>query len=246
VGVEATGSAAATSDDSGGAPELQADPVQASDFLREEYDALVSLYTHTENTLFSLFNFYLTLLSAITGGIIVLAQINNSNIAAALPAFGFLLVFAVLLGIITQSAIINKNADLAHYALSLNLLKDYALRNAPDARRRVFYLHNMLTPVSPIELDTRFDRIQTRIWWMLPLGTHQLFVSVVNSLALSVATVILILIVAGPMVPPWQWFLGGVFMVVMSFIAHAVYARKKFELGMRQSRLTISGGPPSW
>jgi hypothetical protein len=83
----------------GEAPEAGKD--LASDFLKAEYNALVELYTHTEDALSSTFNFYLTLLSVVVGAILVVAQIPSMSDAAALATLGLLLIFAILLNAIT-------------------------------------------------------------------------------------------------------------------------------------------------
>jgi hypothetical protein len=91
--------------------------------LKTEYTALLNLYAHTEDTIFSIFNFYLTLLSAVVGAIIVLIQINSADLSNALPSIGGLLAATVLIGVIMQDAIVNKNIELSTHVLGINLLK---------------------------------------------------------------------------------------------------------------------------
>jgi hypothetical protein len=212
------------------------------EFLKSEYDVLLELYTHTEDTLYSVFNFYLTLLSAIIGAIVVLFQLDIARTLSIFPTLAILLGFVVLLGIITQDAVVNKNADIAHYTYAMNALKTYLLRDSPDIRRRVFYQDNILTPVSPIRSSTSaLERWQQRLWWMTPLGTHQLFVSLMNSLSLAVIAVVL---VPGAFSLPllnWRSLIVGPVAVVVFFIAQVIYAKRKFQRQLRRGQVTMSG-----
>jgi len=217
------------------------------DFLKTEYDALVNLYTHTENMLSSTFNFYLTLLTASAGAIIVVLQVIGPYTATTLSTLGLLLSFAVLLGIITQDSIVNKNIDLAHYALSINLLKAHMLCAAPKVKQRVFYMYNMHLQVSPLAAPpSRIDRLHKRLWWMVPLGTHQLFVSVINSLALAALAVVVIPGMVSPTIPLWRLLVGGPVGFYTCYIAHCIYAQTKFRQGFRKSEVTMAGKAPVW
>lgn len=219
----------------------------ASDLLKAEYDALVGLYTHTEDALSSTFNFYLTLLSAVVGAILVLAQIPAMGSTVTFSTSGLLLGFAVLLGIITQDGIVNKNIDLAHYALSINLLKAHMISTAPQVKQHVFYMHNMHVQVSPLAVPLgTIDRLHKRLWWMILLGTHQLFVSVINSLALAALAVVAIPGMLSSAPPLWRLLVGGPIGFYVCFVAHCVYAQIKFRRGFRKSEITMSGKAPVW
>ncbi len=221
--------------------------VPIGDFLLEEYKALVSLYTHTETTLFSIFNFYLTLLSTVTGAIIVIAQLNIANLTLAFPGIGFLLVLGILLGIITQDAIINKNVDLAKYALAINLAKEFAFRNDKDVKRFSFYIHLAETEVRPVKPPpSTLDSLYKRLWWMLPTGMHQLFVSLMNSFALTTLTIILAVGLASASVSLWQLALVGVLVLFASFTVHCIYAQLNFKRKSTIANITMAGTKPEW
>jgi hypothetical protein len=162
------------------------DTGEAPGILLQEYNSLVSLYTHSENTLFSLFNFYVTLLTTITGAIIVAFQIGEKYASNLFFTIFILLVFVVLIGIITQDALIHKNGDLAHYALALNAIKSHLLEKHPEAHAHVFYMWNPHIRVHPLQYQESLDeRLDRHLWWMLPIGMQQLFASVMDSFALA-------------------------------------------------------------
>ncbi len=218
-----------------------------SDILKAEYTSLLGLYTHTEDALSSVFNFYLTLLSAIAGAMIVLVQVNSANVAASLPSISALLAFAILIGVISQDSIVNKNIDLANYALGLNLLKYRLFRKWPEELAYVFYLHNFWAKVNPLQpkrIHTS-DRIHKRLWWLFPLGTHQLFIGVINSLALASLVIIVAQLLSGNAIPVERLSIGGVLMVVISFEIHAIYARTKHKRGV-ENLVTSAGTEVKW
>jgi hypothetical protein len=232
-------------------PEAQAPQTQskdtALDILKTEYTALLDLYAHTENAILTAFNFYLTLLSALTGATIVLVQINSSNVIAALPSLSALLVFAVLIGVITQDAIVNKNIDLSNYTLGINVLKSRLLHQWPEEMGYVFYLRNFWANVSPL-LPMKMhlsSRIHRRWWWLFPLGTHQLFISIVNSFALAALALIAVQLLSSATVPIERLSLGGIILVVVSFEIHAIYAQTKHRRGT-EHLVTAAGTEVTW
>jgi hypothetical protein len=217
------------------------------DFLLAEYDTLIELYTHTEDALSATFNFYLTLLSAVVGAILILPQLPAMGGTITFSTSGLLLIFAALLGIITQDGIINKSVDLAHYGLSINLLKTYLLSNTPEVKSYVFYLRDIHTQINPLETPSNIvDRLHKRLWWMIPLGTHQLFVGVINSLALTALAIIVVPGIFAFSVPLWRQLLGGPIGFYICFVTHCIYAQAKFRRGFHKLEVTMAGKAPEW
>ncbi len=203
------------------------------DILKMEYASLLNLYTHTENSINSIFNFYLTFLSAIAGAAIVLLQINNSAPSMSYPSIAGLLIFAVLVGVITQDSVVNKNIDLYNFTLGLNLLKYRLFKDNLAEQAYIFYLYNFWADISPTsarKTDT-IDKVEGKLWWLDPLGTHQLFINIVNSLALAFLMVIIVLLLSGNNAPMERVFIGGIIVLGISFITNTVYARIKYRRG---------------
>ncbi len=215
--------------------------------LIQEYNSLVSLYTHSENTLFSIFNFYVTLLTTITGAIIVVFQLSDKNTSNPFGTVLVLLVFIVLIGIITQDALIHKNSDLAHFALAINSIKAHLLRNHPEAQSHVFYMWDLHTRVNPIKYKVTLDeRIDKYLWWMLPLGMHQLFVSLMNSFALGLFVIALVDVYGDLQSNLPRLFIAIPFVIVISFVAQCTYANVKFNHRIRRSAIAMNGRLQEW
>lgn len=216
--------------------------------LAHEYGSLVDLYKHSENTLFSIFNFYVTLLTTITGAIVVIFQISGKNASDPLGTIMVLLVFIVLIGMITQDALIHKNADLSHYALAINALKEYAVGEHTELRSRLFYMWDLHTRVNPlhykISLDEKLDKY---LWWMLPIGMPQLFVSLMNSCALAAFLTALTYKLDGfARINLINFVLTIAFVIGLSFIAHCTYANIKYRHSIQRSAMTMDGQLQEW
>jgi len=218
-----------------------------TELLIQEYGNLVKLYTHTENSLFSIFNFYITLLTALIGATIVLWQVLAPKQADIRGIALVLLVFVILLGLITQDALIRKNSDLAHFALAINAVKVALTKDCPDLQEYMFFLENIHARVNPLKhpptLDERVDRY---LWWMLPLGIQQLFVSVVSSLALAAIVLLMIISLAHDVIPLWQLLLGGAIVLGLGYITNCVYTNLKFRQDIRRGSVRMDGKPYQW
>ena len=206
------------------------------DILKMEYASLLNLYTHTENTINSIFNFYLTLLSAITGAVIVLFQINSLQPLTSYPSIAGLLGFAILVGIITQDSVIHKNIDLYNFTLGLNLLKYRLFKDKSSEQAYIFYLYNFWAEVSPTparKIDS-IDKIHRKFWWLYPLGTHQLFINFVNSVALAFLLVMIVLFLSNNQAPMTRVLITGIAVLGVSFITNTIYARLKYKRGVER------------
>ena len=215
-------------------------------FLEKEYGSLVSLYIHHENGASSIFNFYLTLLTTIAGATIVLLQINNSSVVSILPALGILIFLAITLGVVVQEAILTKNVDLAYIIQSINLLKFEMLKNNRKIQESVDYLHNPFITRGNFK-GNWYARLEHRFWFLGWVGSHQLFISLFNSLELSFLLVVLVLLNAPGQIPIWRVAVACVVVLFLSLFSHAIYANLEFRrrLRARQLRMSAYENPPT-
>jgi hypothetical protein len=222
-------------------------PAAGQAFAHIEYQALVNLYTHTENTLLGQFNFYLTLLSAAIGVFVVLAQLNAANPALLLPSAVALLMFVALMGIVTQEAVVDKNIDLSRHLLALNALKRRLLHDAPELQTGLFYMNNLFGDAAPPQAGKPdwIERAHRRGGWLLPLGPQQLFVGLINSIALSLLVVVAAYALAGAVVAPDRAIVGAIIALPVFLQVHSIYARFKYRRGMR-TLVTAAGQPVIW
>ncbi len=217
------------------------------DFLKLEYNALVGLYIHYENGVSSIFNFYLTLLSTIAGATIVLFQLGESTVPSILPAIGILIFLALTLGVVVQEAILNKNVDLAYVIQAINLLKFEALKDNQEIQNYVDYLHNpFILKQSANIAKGLYARLEDKFWFLKWVGSHQLFISLFNSLELGFLVVVLVIMIAPGSIEVWRIAVTCIVVLFLSLLAHAAYANLEFQrrLRARKPRMSENQGPP--
>jgi hypothetical protein len=210
---------------------------KALDILKLEYTSLLNLYTHTENSINGIFNFYLTLLSAIAGAMIVLFQINSTNLFESYPSVIGLLIFVVLIGVIVQDSVVNKNIDLSNLTRNLNLLKYRMFHNYPVEMSYVSYFYNFWEADPPEGKTDTVSRIHKKLWWLFPLGTYQLFIAIMDSLALAFLTITIAQLISGNAVSLDGLVTSGALVFIVSFQLNTTYARLKHRRGLESFRV---------
>lgn len=222
-------------------PKISSKSVEVRDFLKQEYNALISLYIHYENGVSSIFNFYLTLLSTIAGATIVLFQLGDTNVTSILPTIGILILLALALGVVVQEAILNKNVDLAYVTQAINLLKYEVLKDSPEAQEYVDYLHNPFINKSlSIKTESLSGRLERRFWFLKWLGSHQLFISLFNSLELSLLVFVLVVYLAPGFVSIFRIAIACMIVLALGLITHATYANLEFQRRLRARSVRVA------
>lgn len=209
---------------------------KALDLVLKDYEVVKDLYTQSESAIQSLFNFYLTVLSAIIAGLIFVFQVGAYDVGIVAG----LLIFAIAVGIFYQSGIVGKYADQAIYAKTINDVRSLFLKLLSEEKIPVYKLP-LRSPVSK-QLTSAIDRWEKKMWWLFPVGTHQLFIAFINSVCLSLlvwVTFIYAELVASRL---WQGILISFLVFWLGIIANDSYAVIKLN------REIIKHGEvmPSW
>ena len=146
--------------------------------LMSEADRLQTLYLDARGGVQSVFNFYMTFITAITGGVLFAFQLPaDANPIRTTLTLIILLFFAALVGSVYIGAISARYANAERFAKALD-----------SVRRSI--LQQTGTPVPSIYDDFMQPPTytSTTAWylWLVPTGTYQLFMSLVNSVSLAV------------------------------------------------------------
>lgn len=156
----------------------------AAEFLTKELDLLCGLYAQAETGLQNMFNFYMALVTTISGAIVVLLQLMaaspDSQRQTQLGICG-LLVLAALIGSIYLSSISGKYAHMARYASAIDELRRHLLsvwRVAPPPLYTPLLEARTPAPSGP------------SLWYLLPSGTYGFFLALVNTCALCAAMLV--------------------------------------------------------
>lgn len=209
---------------------------KALQILLKEYDALRDFYNQTEHGIQNLFNYYLTLMTAILGVLIVVFQfapLNTAILIAQKLSIGALLIFFAAIGSLYVSSLSTHSAHAVRYACGINAI-----------RKKLIDLYQV--PVPPMygkfmqekEPPTQGkSKLSFILALFIPVSTYQLFVATVSSLAWAGLIFFLYLTSqADTVVIIWRSILG----FVVPYLIYSIYARLVYEMII--SRLNIKVG----
>lgn len=211
---------------------------QTVDFLTKECDRMLGLYQQAQTNAQSVFNFYLTFVTAILGAVIFIAQMTADNATTAdqndLMVIA-VLIFAAIVGTVYMPALAGRYAQAARYA------------HAVDEIRR-YLIDRLDTPVPPI-YDSLVDyhpRLPGKriawLYWMMPTGTYQMFIAIVNSTALGVMTWLFVDLADAD---PGRGVLATVIVFALSTVIYNAYSHMviaRFDKGVNVDQAHDSPG----
>ena len=183
---------------------------QQLDILMREADRLQTLYLDARGAVQSVFNFYLTFASAVIGAIALLLQLGTD----ATLLLVIVLFFAVLVGSVYTGALSARYATAARYAYALD-----------EVRRAI--LQQTRTPLPDVyghfmQVTSSDDRGVRWYEWVIPTGTYQMFMAVINGASL---TLLLWLIGTAVAVPLLSLMIGMVVMFFVTLTIFNIYSR---------------------
>ena len=157
------------------------------DFLMKEYDALRELFAATESSTQNIFNFYLTLLTAVVGAVVLIVQFgvpDSGRTKLTRLLIAGLLFFTVGVGSVYLSALSGRYAHLARYARGIDEIRRHLI-DILEVPMPSIYQDFMAHSASQ---KKRSKRSLPHLSWLFPTGTYQFFVAAVNSVFLAIAT----------------------------------------------------------
>jgi hypothetical protein len=142
-------------------------------FLQAEAERMERLYSAALEAGQNVFNFYVTFISGLVGGLIFLLQgreaLTNTNFALALMG---LLLFSGIVGVVFLSAISGRYAHASRYANTLDTIRYYLLQHT-------------LIKMPPLYDNFSSDSVNPKrgnpLRRLLPTGTYQMFIGVMTS-----------------------------------------------------------------
>lgn len=152
--------------------------------LMDEAARMQTLYLDARNSAQNVFNFYLTFVTAVIGGIIFVSQNSSDNTVLNSLTLIALLFFAVQVGSVYIGSLSARYADMGRYARALDLLRREILTasNVPLPAAYENFMNTQEISPSPPE------------WWewLVPTGSFQLFMSFVNSASMALITFLIL------------------------------------------------------
>jgi hypothetical protein len=185
---------------------------QSLNFLKDECDRLLSLYNEAQSNIQSVFNFYLTFLTTVTGGVVLIVQIGGGQPVQTQLMVIALLFFAAIVGSVYLSAIAFRYARAKRYAEAVDQIRSYLIQS-----------QSLTLPAMYDGLHTvRFERQIRRVMWLFPTGTYQMFIAFVNSAALGIIAVLIGIIGAQNI---GTVFAAGLLIFVVTQVVYNLYAQ---------------------
>lgn len=202
--------------------------------LMKEYDALRDMYNQSVQSGQTMFNYYLTLTTAVFGGITFVSQ-PDSGVYLVRSTVALLLVFLAILGTFYLSSLTTNHAHTTRYAQGINALRrfivqTYKVEMPPEYAR---FLNE--TPQAPYSKWVLFLAL------FVPVSTYQLFAAVLNSLAWGFVVGMIYLGTVDMMTTSLlQVALPGVIALVVTFLIYSVYSRLIFQMTLTRATVKVA------
>ena len=200
--------------------------------LMKEYDSLRDMYNQSVHNGQTMFNYYLTLMTAVFGGITFVAS-PSSGVLFTRSTIAFLLIFLAVIGTFYLSSLTSNHAHSVRYAKGVNAL-----------RRHIIATYGVSMPAAYDKFLTQAaDDKSTRLVFFLslfiPVSTYQLFAATINSLSWgfmvamvyvsSVSTFTSVLRIAFP----------GVLALIVTFLIYSIYSRLIFQMTVNRATVSV-------
>jgi len=205
------------------APSITGPDSQTLQILMKEYDALREMYNHAVSNGQTMFNYYLTLMTAIFGGVALISQ-PSSGIFMQKTTSGFLLIFFAVIGSFYLSSLSTNFAHATRYARGVNELRRYIIQRYEVS----------MPPVYAKFLTEKYEEKQSKVIFFLslfiPVNTYQLFTATVNSLSWAFAISIVYYGNNSSDIALLEVALPGILTFVVTYLNYNIYARLIYRL----------------
>lgn len=184
--------------------------------LTQECDRMLTLYNATQAGAQSVFNFYLTFVTAVVAGLIFLGGDAGAN---PLTIAGVLL-FSAMVGTVYLSALAGRYAHAARYAGAVDALRHALFEQVTAGMPPQYRDFTAFVNGSGMAPQTSV------LAWLFPHGTYTLFISVINSFAMAAMAYIASVDFG---VPDGRALIGAVVIVAVVLTIQNAYVRLVVE-----------------
>jgi hypothetical protein len=162
----------------------------AEEFLRTEYELLNQWAVHGENVSHQIFNFYVTILAAILGGLVVLIQVSFVSVQKSLLIVSGTSGFLVIMGSVFFDALVSQYIRNMHYYFSMKAIRTYFQK---------YHEVNSSLLKTPIRFEDKesLPRRLTLVKFGFPGGNQLTLIEIMNSILVGIAICSFIWGVAG-------------------------------------------------
>lgn len=222
--------AADTSEQTPGTPAT----AELTALLAQECDRMMTLYMQAHDGIQSVFNFYLTFVTAVIGGLVLLIQSDDSAQRDGLLLL--LLLFAAITSTVYLSALAGRYAHAGRYAYAVDVL-----------RRQMLSPARALLPSSFVAFLDDHGRVASQrlawAYWLAPVGTYQMFIALIAGSAFALFTA-----VVGRLggAPAGTLIAASMVTLLLTFGLMNAYSRRVIERFSGRINVFMGDDSPAW
>jgi cbb3-type cytochrome oxidase subunit 3 len=149
-------------------------------FLNQECDRMLALYQQAQANAQSVFNFYLTFVTAVLGAVVFILQVapSDSETGHTSAMLVVVLFFAAIVGSIYLPALSGRYAHAARYSLAVDEIRRHLIAHLESPLPSIY--QSLTQP-----LHRQPGKALSWLYWLMPSGTYEMFITFVNSAALG-------------------------------------------------------------
>jgi hypothetical protein len=200
--------------------------------LSQEAERMQTLYLDARNNAQNIFNFYLTFVTAVIGGVVFVVQASNNTFSLQTRLMLIaLLFFSVLVGSVYLSALSGRYAQTVRFAHALDIIRRIQLESAKPLLPPLYF--NFLKEIPPAP--------KRDVWylWLVPTGTFEMFMAFVNGASLALGISLLLGLGA---VRPTTILLTAIFVFLLTVTIYNAYSRLVIQRFTRKLDVRIYMG----
>lgn len=212
----------------------------AEEFLKTEYELLNAWAVHGEDVAHRIFNFYITVLTAVLGGLLVLIQVFSPDAQVSLIIVAGACGFLLLIGVVFFDALISQYVRNAYYHIGMQAIRAHFRRYQTVASSLLqdpsFLPEEEGEPASQYLVSVKFG---------FPGGNQLSLIEGLNSLMMAVLIWSLLWGIGGVGFHPFGTGLASVVSALISLIAHKMLANLTIKQNVAQMKpgLSVQNAP---
>lgn len=207
----------------------------AEEFLKVEYELLTERAVHGEDVAHRISSFYISLLTAILGGILILIQAFSLSTRVSLISIAGACAFLLLIGVLYYDALVSQYIRNAYHHLGIQAIRAHFRRYETVAL-------TLLDGPSllPETRESLFRRLTTARFGF-PGGNQLTMIQVTNSLKVAALICCLVWSIAGSGFRPVATLLASAVGALTSLAAHRVLADWMIRRNLEQIESALNG-----
>jgi hypothetical protein len=204
---------------------------QTLQILLKEYDALREMYNQASHNGQTMFNYYLTLMTAVFGGVALISQ-PSSGIFMQKTTSGLLLIFFAIIGSFYLSSLSTNFAHATRYANGINELRKFIIARYGVPMPWIY------TKFLAEKHKEEQSRAIYYISFFIPVNTYQLVTATVNSMSWAFA-VSIVYYGSDANMTFTEIAARGILTFIITYLIYNIYARFIYQFTISNSNITI-------